>query len=142
LQVKVRLVADVNPTEDTGKVQNAILNLVGVGAVVENRVEAGRLTLVCEGEGLENLRRLRSVLESQRIRDASRMVFDRSVRGDRITVAFNRQAALAGKVSFSESPGDSALGPIWVEIETDDPYELIDWLAPPPGKRRLRAQST
>ncbi|MEM2904414.1 MAG: RNA-binding domain-containing protein [Candidatus Bathyarchaeia archaeon] len=139
MRVKTTFTAEVNPTEDEEKVQTALLNLAGPGAKLERRVEAGRVTLLSEGEGLESLGKLRSMLEAQRIRDAARLVLARSIRGSRIRVAFNRQAAFVGKASFSESPGESPLGPIEVEVETDDPYEAIDWVAPPPGRRGLRA---
>ena len=139
MQVKVRFTAEVNPTEDRGKLQKAVVNLTGFDASVEERVEAGRLMLVCEREGAGSLGRLKSMLESQRIREAARVVLARGMRANRIMIAFNRQAAFAGKVSFSDSPDDSPLGPIRVEIEADDPYGVIDWVAPPPRVRRIGA---
>lgn len=139
MQAKVRFKAEVNPTEDADKVAGAVLNLAGAGAQVEKRLEGGRVTLLYEGQGLEGLARLRSLLEAQKIRDAARTVLSGSVRGDRVAVAFNRQAAFVGRASFAESPGESPLGPIWVEIETDDPLAVIDWVAPPRERRKPRA---
>jgi predicted RNA binding protein with dsRBD fold (UPF0201 family) len=47
----------------------------------------------------------------------------------------NKQAAYAGHVSFSAPEGESPLGPIQVIVETENPEQLVDWLA---GQREVR----
>lgn len=135
MHVRASFRAHVSLTEDKGKVTRALRNLAGANAVVEEQLGPEGLTLACEGEGLESLERLRSLLRLGRIRDAARPVLMRNSAGGRILVAFNRQAAFAGKVSFSELPGESPLGPIWLEVETDDPLGALDWIAPPFERR-------
>ena len=46
-----------------------------------------------------------------------------------ISFCLNKQVAFAGHVSFSEEQAESPLGPIRVNIETDNAEQLIDWLA-------------
>jgi predicted RNA binding protein with dsRBD fold (UPF0201 family) len=46
-----------------------------------------------------------------------------------ISFYLNKQVAFAGHISFSEESAESPLGPIRVNIETDSPEQLIDWLA-------------
>ena len=48
----------------------------------------------------------------------------------------NKQAAYAGHVSFSAPDGESPLGPIQVVLETENPEQLIDWLAGKPEERK------
>jgi predicted RNA binding protein with dsRBD fold (UPF0201 family) len=58
------------------------------------------------------------------------------VEGNRIVFFLNKQAAYAGHVSFSAPEGESPLGPIQVILETEDPEQLIDWLAGKPEERK------
>jgi hypothetical protein len=46
-----------------------------------------------------------------------------------ISFYLNKQVAFSGHVSFSEETAESPLGPIKVNVETDNPEQLIDWLA-------------
>ena len=41
----------------------------------------------------------------------------------------NKQVAFAGHISFCEETAESPLGPLKVTIETDNPQQLIEWLA-------------
>jgi predicted RNA binding protein with dsRBD fold (UPF0201 family) len=58
------------------------------------------------------------------------------VEGNRIVFFLNKQAAYAGHVSFSAPEGESPLGPIQVILETENPEQLIDWLAGKPEERK------
>ena len=77
---------------------------------------------------------LRCVLRKDHIRDASRKALFRGLLGTTLIFYLNKQVALAGHVSFSEAEAESPLGPIKVTIKTDDPQQLIDWLAPRTSK--------
>jgi len=76
------------------------------------------------------------ILQRDRIRAAARSVLRRSVEGNRIVFFLNKQAAYAGHVSFSAPEGESPLGPIHVILETENPEQLIDWLAGKPDERK------
>jgi predicted RNA binding protein with dsRBD fold (UPF0201 family) len=70
------------------------------------------------------------VLYRDHIRDASRKALFKGIRGSNIVFYLNKQVAFVGHVSFSEAEAESPLGPIKVIIQTEDPQEIIDWLAP------------
>ncbi|MCD6263590.1 hypothetical protein J7L60_04195 [Candidatus Bathyarchaeota archaeon] len=125
-EVKVRIEAIVHPTEDEGKVSRAIKNILGDIDLEKAPLEGG-LLLKAEVRGLDSLSHLKKRLERQRIRDAARALLLRSIEGNRITFGLNRQAAYAGRLSFSTS-GESPLGPITVAIECGDPEALVKWL--------------
>lgn len=125
-EVKVRIEAVVHPTEDEGKVSRAIKNILGDIDLDTVPLERG-LLLRAEVEGLEVLSHLKKRLERQRIRDAARALLLRSIEGNRISFGLNRQAAYAGRLSFS-APGESPLGPIMVVVECSDPEGLVKWL--------------
>jgi len=100
------------------------------------RVDEWSGQVIVDGKDQSSLERFRMILQRDRIRAAARSVLRRSVDGNRIVFFLNKQAAYAGHVSFSAPEGESPLGPIRVTIETENPEQLINWLAGQPEERR------
>ena len=100
------------------------------------RVDEWSGQVIVDGKDQLSLERFRMILQRDRIRAAARSVLRRSVDGNRIVFFLNKQAAYAGHVSFSAPEGESPLGPIRVTIETENPEQLINWLAGRPEERR------
>jgi len=88
------------------------------------------------GKDQSSLERFRMILQRDQIRAAARSVLRRSAEGNRIVFFLNKQAAYAGHVSFSAPEGESPMGPIQVILETENPEQLIDWLAGKPEERK------
>ena len=116
----VTLMARCYPTEDPGRVERAVLNLFP-GSVVERSADA----ILAKTDGLE---RFKELIRNYRILDATRKVMVKGTSGNAIRFMVNKQAALAGKVSYLD--GKVALGGIQVAIEVEDPGALIDEVAP------------
>jgi uncharacterized protein len=127
-QVNVHIEADVNPTESLEKVQAAVDTIVE-GATVEVRAVTKGSVLIAQASGQESLIKLRKALRNDRIRDAARKQLLRAIRGNNVVFCLNKQVASAGHVSFCEEFAESPLGPIKIQIETDNPIELVEWLA-------------
>ncbi len=85
--------------------------------------------LFAEAKGQDSLTKLRNIMRNDRVRDASRRLLLKSTRGNTIKFFLNKQVAFAGHVSFSEETSESPLGPIRFTIETDNPQQLVEWLA-------------
>lgn len=121
--MKLRVEAEVRPTEDPAKVERAIKNIFPT-------LELSLVGNVISGEStkVETLDRLHQLLRSQAILDSARSVMRRGMRGGVVQFMLNKQAAAVGKVSFTD--GESPLGPITVVIEARDVERLIDYLAP------------
>jgi len=140
--LRIRVLAPVKPTEDLEKVKKAVSN-----------VFSGELVVIDEGNGYyriegfstsrEALMKLYNLIRIEQIDPAVRSYLLRNVHGNRITICLHKQAAFMNKISLIDSDRESPLGAIRIEIEADNPYELIDWLTPPyksPEKRRVREQ--
>jgi len=121
LEVRVR----VYPTEDEGKVMQAIRNLFDIEVGLEGDYLVGR------GEERVVLNRFYTLLRSQGILDSARKVLLKNTLGDQLSFRLNKQAAFAGAVNFD---GNSYLGSIQVTITASSIMELIDWLAPSIGE--------
>lgn len=113
----------VNPTEDMDKVIKAIANVIEY-----DEIEIGD-DYVCVSGGIETVKNLKDELRERKIRGAARKIMLKGITAGKIHFRLSKQAALAGTLNLVE---DSLcpLGEIDVEIKTDDPDKLIDWMAP------------
>ncbi len=128
--VYIRVEAEVRPTEDEQKVIKAIKNVLDIDDL--KVVEAGRgyKLVVGESESLKPLKRMYELLRKQRILDTARNLMLKKAREGTIVLKLNKQAAYQGVISFAEGELESPLGTIDVTIVSDNPEEIIDWLAP------------
>ena len=131
-KIIVKVYVDVNPTEDPHKVQVAVEKMLG-GIRLEIVRNGDEEQMIGRSEGREALLRFHDLLRREQILDAARKVLFRGIQGNIIRFYLNKQVAYVGHISFSQSVGESPLGPIHVEIESDDPKAIIDWLAPKTG---------
>jgi predicted RNA binding protein with dsRBD fold (UPF0201 family) len=128
VEVTVHMEAEINPTESEEKVKAAVNNVLDNASITINLHNKGS-TLSAEATGQDSLVKLRNILRSDRVRDAARKALFHNTRGNTISFCLNKQVAFAGHISFSEETAESPLGPIRVTITTDDPQQLIEWLA-------------
>jgi hypothetical protein len=131
-EISIHVEVEINPTESTDKVKQAVENIFGsIQTKIQPIYKGGLLT--AETKGLESLTKLCNLLRRERIRDASRRALFEGLSGKTIQFCLNKQVAFAGHISFSKEVAESPLGPIKVKIQCDNPKELIDWLAPKTG---------
>ena len=116
----VMATAKVFPTEDPGKVRQALLNLFPGADLVEG--ECGMTASTTD------LSHFMELVRRQRILDAMRATLLRGIEADSITFSLNKQAAFVGKISMVE--GNVPLGAIIVTIQDEDLSSLIDRVAP------------
>jgi uncharacterized protein len=128
VEVTVFVEVEINPTESEDNVRAAVTNFLDNSSMtIKSSIKGSTLTAIAKGQ--DSLFKLRNLMRNDRIRDASRRLLFKSVRGNMITFCLNKQVAFAGHVSFSEEKAESPLGPIRVNIETENPQILIEWLA-------------
>ncbi|MEM0329476.1 MAG: RNA-binding domain-containing protein [Nitrososphaerota archaeon] len=125
--ISVSVEADVYPTEDPEKVLKAVKAIFPeISFEVKWLDSYARVEGSAEGYGvLENLKRL---LRERRIRAAARSILKSSMRDDILVFYLNKQAAYAGKASFTEPFIESPLPPIKVMIKAPNLEEVISWL--------------
>ncbi len=128
-EVALHVEAEVHPTEVEQKVKTAITNIFGNLTVQTEPFSVGSI-LVGNTKSQDALENFRAALRRDRVRSAARKLLNSSVKGKCISFCLNKQVAFIGHVSFSQETGECPLGPIKVVIETENPRELIDWLAP------------
>ena len=125
LAVTISLHAAVSPSEDPAKVLAASRNILGECAY---SVEEGDGMVALRSKELTCLQKIHDQLRDRQVRGAANRLLLRMRDGRRVTMLLNRQAATAGVVALCTSATESPLGPLVVEIETNNPDRLIDWL--------------
>lgn len=121
--------AEVKPTEDPKKVELAIRNLFELSSLEFTPSNRGSY-IQAKTTGKEGLEKLYNLIRKERILTAARHVLRKGIIGESIIFYLNKQAAYVARISFCDPMGESPLGPIRVEIKSDDPEALIDWLTP------------
>jgi predicted RNA binding protein with dsRBD fold (UPF0201 family) len=128
VEVTVFVETEIYPTESEENVRTSITSFLDNTTITVKSVAKGS-TLTAVAKGQESLIKLRNMLRNDRIRDAARRFLFKSIRGNMISFCLNKQVAFSGHISFSEQTAESPLGPIRVNIETDNAEQLINWLA-------------
>jgi hypothetical protein len=128
VEVTVFVETEIYPTESEENVRTSITIFLDNTAITVKSVAKGS-TLTAVAKGQESLIKLRNMLRNDRIRDAARRFLFKSIRGNMISFCLNKQVAFSGHISFSEQTAESPLGPIRVNIETDNAEQFINWLA-------------
>ncbi|MEM1508720.1 MAG: RNA-binding domain-containing protein [Thermofilaceae archaeon] len=124
----VRIRVEVRPTEDIDKVAKAVQNLFEINLREENH--GNYKALVGEG-GSEALVKFRRLLFEHHILDSARHFMLNGLSDHGFVFYLNKQAAYCGKPNFCTfEASESPLGPIIVEVITDNPKTVILWLAP------------
>jgi len=128
VEVTVFVETEIYPTESEENVRTSIASFLDNTTITVKSVAKGS-TLTAVVKGQESLMKLRNMLRNDRIRDAARRFLFKSIRGNMISFCLNKQVAFSGHISFSEQTAESPLGPIRVNIETDNAEQFINWLA-------------
>ena len=116
----IRVYCPIFPSEDPEKVLRAVKNIFpDIGQSTEDNAIAGDTA---------NLEHFAAQIRRQRILDTARSVMMKGRRGERTVFNLNKQAAFAGKISFTEER--TILGTINVTIAADNITEFIEALAP------------
>ena len=128
VEVTVFVEAEINPTESEDKVKAAVNNVLGNATITIKPAIKGS-TLTRKLKGKIHLLNFAICCTTTEFAMRPENCFSSQSAETRLSFCLNKQVAFAGHVSFSEETAESPLGPIRVNIETDNPQQLIEWLA-------------
>ncbi|KXB05263.1 hypothetical protein AKJ49_01185 [candidate division MSBL1 archaeon SCGC-AAA382A03] len=123
MKMEIKVKTKIHPSEDVEKVIESVENIFpSIDFNIDDDFLKGK------SEELKSLENFRNKLGLQAIRDSARRELKKGSSRNKIRFSLNKQAAMVDKISFSH--GETPLGPIRVSIESEDPEELINYLAP------------
>jgi len=128
---KIKVRAEVRPTEDIEKIKNAVKNILSFKEE-EFRIttdEEDRKYLIAETQRVNALEPLFFKIRQFRILETFRTQLKRGTTAGIIFFQLNREAAAVNHISLY-SPDSDLFEPIEITIVCSCPDEFIDWLAP------------
>lgn len=120
--IEVTVYSIVQPTEKVDRVVLAIENIFP-GLIMDIRTDR-----IDAYDGPQSLRKLHSLLRSQRILGAARSILQRGQIDNIIQFRISKQAAYMGMVSFPVQ--EEPLGSLHIRIQITEEERILDWLAP------------
>jgi len=96
-------------------------------------VSPGEDSIVITSSNARCLEKMRDQLRDRRARGAARRLVIEGTQGKKSSIMLNRQAAFQGIVALCSSAEESALGPIYLTLESDQLEALTEWLTAYPG---------
>ncbi len=129
--MRITAKVEVRFTEDENKVLKALYNVFTPEKIDTTEYEHGKI-IIAYSNDINSLQKLKELIRKSYILDSARKVIKSAPKFKQGIIEFylNKQAAYMGKVSFSAPEKESALGPITIIVETNNPYEFLDWIAP------------
>jgi predicted RNA binding protein with dsRBD fold (UPF0201 family) len=124
-RLRVTLESSVAPSEDPKKVLAAMESVVGDCPHITSE-SARQIRIESEDPGC--LLRIHDQLRDRHVRGAARRLLLVGRRGETTTVMLNRQAAAVGVIALCGSEGESALGPIYLMIQSREIDAVTEWL--------------
>ena len=126
--IRVQVEVPVHATESQDKVRRALSNVI-FGMSFSERVGDQVKYLEGVSDGLDSLSQIQRHLKDQAMSAFAKKVLLKSVIDENhLRFYLNKQAAFMGVVHFCESKNESPLGPITVEIQSDDVNSIIDYV--------------
>jgi len=119
------LEATLSPSEDPGKVSQAMKNVLGEVRCDEH-IDPRSATLATEDP--RALIHIRDQLRDRHVRSAAKRQMLLNSSESSTSLMLNRQAAAAGVIALCGSPEESPLGPIYVRVHSKRIEAVIDWL--------------
>jgi predicted RNA binding protein with dsRBD fold (UPF0201 family) len=124
----VQVEVPVHATENQDKVRRALSNVI-FGMSFSERVGGQVRYLEGTADGLDSLSQIQRHLKDQAMSAFARKLLMKSVIDENhLRFYLNKQAAFMGVVHFCENTSESPLGPITVEIQSDDVKSVIDYI--------------
>jgi len=123
----IHIETQINPTETELKVRQAVENVFGPINMQLKPLQKGTL-LHASATGQNALTKFHNLLQREHIRTAARTVLLGGLEKNSINFCLNKQVAYAGHISFSKEENESPLGPIRVQIRTENPRQTIQYL--------------
>ena len=123
-KIEIRIKTTLNKTEDVKKIINAIENIIEVNCEVSDTDIKGST------DDFNKLKNLYEIFRNKQTTHIARKVLLRNSKDNVSKILFNKQAAAINSIVICEKVNESPLGPIVMEIDTENIEEFIDWFVP------------
>jgi len=125
-QVRCEVSAEVKPSEDPSTIERTLRLLAYPDVDSKTKISDNRVHLTFSG--VAALKKIRDQAAARRVRAVLRRLLVSNYAEGKVTLMLNRQALTKGIIAYIESESESPLGPVYLEIFTDNLQALIAYL--------------
>ena len=122
--IEIKISTTINKTEDVKKIIKAIENIIEVSCEITN------IGINGSTNDFNKLKNLYEIFRNKQTTHIARKVLLRNSKDNISRILFNKQAAVVNSIVICEKTNESPLGPIVMEIKTENIEEFIDWFVP------------
>ena len=130
--IEVEIKAEVNPTEESEQVLIAMRNFADFSPDKVQKEEIGDnyFLYTVKVSGRTSLQSMFLGLRSQRTVESARKLLMRKKREESVSFMLHKQGLFVQKFHFCHNPEESPMGPVWINIKSDDITRLLEYLVP------------
>ena len=123
ISCKIDAFCSINPSEDPKKVEHAITNIL-----VDVNIKISKETLKATSTNIESLQKIYKAIHSHQSKSAYRRQLNQNLSDHSSWFYLNKQAAFANVIALCSESEESSLGPIKINLNSENIEQVIDWL--------------
>ncbi len=123
LKCKIEMLCSINPSEDSSKIESAILNIFPNCEILIEK-----FSIKGNSNDLHSLEKIHEAIHSMQSQRIYRRTLEKNLENNSTWFYLNKQAAFAEKIAICENSDESPLGPIKVVLTSTNIDRIIDWL--------------
>ena len=123
VRCKIEIFSSVNPSENSSKVESAILNIFP-----DCEITIEKFSIKGDSNNLHSLEKIHETIHTMQSQRTFQRRLEKNLENDSTWFYLNKQAAFAEKIAICEESEESPLGPIKVIVTSPKIDSIIDWL--------------
>ena len=123
ISCKIEIFSSINTSEDTKKIETAILNVFP-----NAKLKTNNFSIISNSKDLHLLEKIYDVIHSNQLQKIYQRQLEKNLENDSTWFYLNKQAAFVRTVALCEEAEESPLGPIIVILTSSNIDRIIDWL--------------
>jgi len=123
VRCKIEIFSSVNPSENSSKVESAILNIFP-----DCEITIEKFSIKGDSNDLHSLEKIHETIHTMQSQRTFQRRLEKNLENDSTWFYLNKQAAFAEKIAICEESEESPLGPIKVIVTSPKIDSIIDWL--------------
>lgn len=119
----IEIFSSVNPSEDSKKVESAILNIFPLCDITLEQ-----FSIKATAKNLNALQKIKESIHNMQVERIFKRTLEKNLSYDSTWFYLNKQAAFAEKIAICEESDESPLGPIKIILSSKNIERIIEWL--------------
>lgn len=123
IRCEIHVSAQIHPSEDPEKIKSAILNILPfIDFIINENMIHGY------SKDIHSLGKIHESIQSKQTNSAYKRQLQNNSNDNQTWFYLNKQAAFVDNIALCKEEDESPLGPIQINIDSDDIHSLIGWM--------------